>query len=136
MTRPHDDYTAERVQRLLPSSDDDLHSRASDDTELLKKSLPNEPEVSSRGQVWHHRGTAGEAHTTMQANRSRDAQASLKALDMLQQGLLYQRRPPLAADWAHIKTPTVLRQTYASKPLNLLKQDKLSERGLTAILGV
>ena len=54
---------------------------------------------------------------------------------MLDKGLLTERAA-LAVIGTHEERSTVLRRDVRIKALELVEQDKLSERGLTAILGV
>jgi hypothetical protein len=80
---PYDEYKAERVQGFS-ISDDDLHSPVGD---VIEESLPDELEEQPRRsrRVWNQRPSAD--------NQSSDKnnEASLKALDMLDKGLLTER---------------------------------------------
>jgi hypothetical protein len=96
----------------------------------LKKAYPmnlkNSLKKSQRVQSQH----------VQQENQSSDktTEASLKALDMLDRGLLTERAA-LAVIGTHQDAYSVA-PDIRLKALELVEQDKLSERGLTAILGV
>ena len=80
--------------------------------------------------------TKGSERTLSAENQSSDkkTEASLKALDMLDRGLLTERAV-LAVIGTHEESYTVA-PNVRIKALELVEQDKLSERGLIAILGV
>ena len=58
----------------------------------------------------------------------KNTQASLKALEMLSSGALSEKSALAAI--GHIKTPTVLRQTYASRRLSWLKRASCQKEDL------
>ena len=122
----YDEYKAERVQgfSILKS---DLHSPVGD---VIEESLPDEPEEQPE------EITKGTERTLSAENQSSDkkTEASLKALDMLDKGLLTERAV-LAVIGTHEESYTVA-PNVRIKALELVEQDKLSERGLIAILGV
>jgi hypothetical protein len=80
--------------------------------------------------------TKGSEPALSAENQSSDkkTEASLKALDMLDKGLLTERAA-LAVIGTHEESYTVAPDVRI-KALELVEQDKLSERGLIAILGV
>ena len=85
----------------------------------LKKAITEELQVSSHDQQPIDKKT----------------EASLKALDMLEKGLLTEKAV-LAVIGTHEESYYSLRRDVRIKALELVEQDKLSERGLIAILGV
>jgi hypothetical protein len=123
---PYDEYKAERVQGFS-ISDEDLHSPVGD---VIEESLPDELEEQLE------EDTKGSERTLSAENQSSDKKtlASLKALDMLEKGLLTERAA-LAVIGTHEESYTVA-PNVRIKALELVEQDKLSERGLIAILGV
>ncbi|WRQ44861.1 hypothetical protein SPH72_09225 [Rhodobacterales bacterium FZCC0083] len=123
---PYDEYKAERVQGFS-ISDEDLHSPVGD---VIEESLPDELEEQLE------EDTKGSERTLSAENQSNDktTEASLKALDMLDRGLLTERAV-LALIGTHEESYTVA-PNVRIKALELVEQDKLSERGLIAILGV
>jgi hypothetical protein len=122
----YDEYKAERVQgfSILES---DLHSPVGD---VIEESLPDEPEEQPEEIT---KGTEPARSAENQSN-DKTTEASLKALDMLDRGLLTERAA-LAVIGTHQDAYTVAPDVRI-KALELVEQDKLSERGLTAILGV
>ena len=123
---PYEEYKAERVQGFS-ISDEDLHSPVGD---VIEESLPDELEEQPE------EITTGVEPVPSVDNQSSDkkTEASLKALDMLDKGLLTERAV-LAVIWTHEESYTVA-PNVRIKALELVEQDKLSERGLIAILGV
>ena len=85
-------------------------------------------------QLWPKAGF--EAVVTLQAMRTnvKNAQASLKALEMLSSGALSEKSA-LAAIGTHQNAYSVAPDVRI-KALELVEEGKLSERGLIAILGV
>jgi hypothetical protein len=123
---PYEEYKAEWVQGFS-ISEDDLHSSVGD---VIEESLPDEPEEQPE------EITKGSEPTPSADNQSSDkkTQASLKALDMLEKGLLTERAT-LAVIGTHEESYTVAPDVRI-KALELVETEKLSERGLVAILGV
>ena len=123
---PYDEYKAERVQGFS-ISEDDLNSPIGD---LIEESLPDEPEEQPE------ETTKGSEPTLSAENQSSDKKtlASLKALDMLEKGLLTERAA-LAVIATHEESYKVA-PDIRIKALELVENGKLSERGLVAILGV
>ena len=123
---PYDDYRAERVQGFS-ISDDDLHSPVD---EVIEENLPDEPEEQPE------ETTTGVERASAQENSSIDkkTEASLKALDMLEKGLLTEKAT-LAVIGTHEESYTVAPDVRI-RALELIEAEKLSERGLVAILGV
>ena len=117
---PYDDYKAERVQGFS-ISEDDLHSPVGD---VIEESLPDEPEEQPE--------ETATGSTENQAS-NKNMEASLKALDMLDKGLLSERAA-LAVIGTHEESYTVAPDVRI-KALELVEKGKLSERGLVAILG-
>jgi hypothetical protein len=108
-------------------SEDDLHSPVGD---VIEEILPNEPEEQPE------ETTTGSEPKPSAENQSSDKkmEASLKALDMLEKGLLTERAA-LAVIGTHEESYTVAPDVRI-KALELVEYGKLSERGLVAILGV
>ena len=123
---PYDEYKAERVQGFS-ISEDDLHSPVGD---VVEENLPDEPEEPPR------ETTTGVERASAQENSSIDkkTEASLKALDMLEKGLLTEKAA-LAVVGTHEEAYSVPPDVRI-KSLELVEHGKLSERGLVAILGV
>ena len=102
--------------------------RAIDDVEIEEK-LPNEPKATAVAKSGSKRSEA-----TSDEENVKNAQASLKALEMLGGGSLSEKSAlaVIGTDQdAYSVAPDI-----RIKALELVEQDKLSERGLTAILGV
>ena len=123
---PHKDFTAD-LSNGFAVTDEDLQ-RAIDDVEIEEK-LPNEPKVTAVAKSGSKRSEA-----TSDEENVKNAQASLKALEMLSRGSLSEKSA-LAAMGTHQDAYSVA-PDIRLKALELVEQDKLSERGLTAILGV
>ena len=123
---PYEEYKAERVQGFS-ISEDDLNSPIGD---LIEESLPDEPE-EQLGET-----TTGVERASAQENLSIDkkTEASLKALDMLEKGVLTERAA-LAVIATHEESYTVAPDVRI-KALELVEAGKLSERALVAILGL
>ena len=123
---PYEDYKAERVQGFS-ISDDDLNGSVD---EVIEESLPNEPEDQSE------EITKGSELRLSAENQLSDKKmtASLKALDMLEKGLLTEKAA-LAVIGTHEEAYSVPPDVRI-KALELVEREKLSERGLVAILGV
>ena len=79
-------------------------------------------------------GSKHSVNTNGDANTTRTRKASLKALEMLSRGSLSEKSA-LAAIGTHQDAYSVAPAICLKAP-ELVEQDKLSERGLTAILGV
>jgi integrase len=123
---PYDEYKAERVQGFS-ISDEDLHSPVGD---VIEESLPDELEEQPE------EITTGVEPAPSADNQSSDknTEASLKALDMLDKGLLTEKAT-LAVIGTHEESYTVA-PNVRIKALELVEHGKLSERGLVAILGL
>jgi hypothetical protein len=123
---PYEEYKAERVQGFS-ISDDDLHSPVE---EVIEESLPNEPEEQPEKAITEELQVS--SHDQQPIDKK--TEASLKALEMLEKGLLTEKAV-LAVIGTHEENHSVA-PDIRLKALELVEQDKLSERGLTAILGV
>jgi ATP phosphoribosyltransferase regulatory subunit HisZ len=123
---PYEEYKAERVQGFS-ISDDDLHSPVG---EVIEESLPNEPEEQPEKAITEELQVS--SHDQQPIDKK--TEASLKALDMLEKGLLTEKAV-LAVIGTHEENHSVA-PDIRLKALELVEQDKLPERGLTAILGV
>ena len=123
---PYEDYKAERVQGFS-ITDDDLHSPVGD---VIEENLPDEPEEQLEETI------TGLETAPSAENQSIDKKtlASLKALDMLEKGLLTEK-VALAVIGTHEESYNVAADVRI-KALELVEAEKLSERGLVAILGV
>jgi hypothetical protein len=117
---PYDEYKAERVQGFS-ISDEDLHSPVGD---VIEESLPDELEEQLE------EDTKGSERTLSAENQSSDkkTEASLKALDMLDKGLLTERA--VLAVIGHMKKVIQLHLTFASKPLSSLSRINCQNEGL------
>jgi hypothetical protein len=123
---PHKEYTAD-LSNGFAVTDEDLQ-RAIDDVEI-EESLPQEPKADATATTGSNRGT----HVSGDTN-DKNAQASLKALEMLSRGSLSERSA-LAVMGTHQDAYSVAPDVRI-KALELVEENKLSERGLIAILGV
>jgi hypothetical protein len=123
---PHNDYTAD-LSNGFAVTDEDLQ-RAIDDAEI-EESLPQEPKVTAVAKSGSKRSEA-----TSDEENVKNAQASLKALEMLSRGSLSEKSA-LAAIGTYQDAYSV-GPDVRIKALELVEQGKLSERGLIAILGV
>ena len=123
---PYDEYKAERVQGFS-ISDEDLHSPVGD---VIEESLPDEPEEQPEETITEEPQVSSQDQQPI----DKKTEASFKALDMLDKGLLTERAV-LAVIGTHEESYTVA-PNVRIKALELVEQDKLSERGLIAILGV
>ena len=122
---PYDDNKAERV-KSFSISDDDLQSPVG---EVIEKNLPDEPEDQSKETITEQQQASPQDSKPV----DKKTEASLKALDMLEKGLLTEK-----ASLVVIRTNE---DSYSVAPevrikaLELVEHGKLSERGLVAILG-
>jgi ATP phosphoribosyltransferase regulatory subunit HisZ len=123
---PHKEYTAD-LSKGFAVTDEDLQ-RAIDDVEIEEK-LPNEPKAIAVAKSGSKRSEA-----TSDEENVKNAQASLKALEMLSRGSLSEKSA-LAAIGTYQDAYSV-GPDVRIKALELVEQGKLSERGLIAILGV
>ena len=98
--------------------------------EVIEENLPDEPEEQPE------ETTTGSERASAQENSSIDkkTEASLKALDMLNKGLLTEKAA-LAVIGTHDESYTVTPDVRI-KALELVEVQKLSERGLVSILGL
>ena len=123
---PYEEYKAERVQGFS-ISDDDLQSPVAD---VIEENLPDDPE----DQPEDTKNSTDQVIPQDRKQVDKKTEASLKALDMLEKGLLTEK-----ASLVVIRTNE---DNYSVAPevrikaLELVERGKLSERGLVAILGV
>jgi len=120
------DYTA-ALSNGFAVTDEDLQ-RAIVDAEI-EESLPQEPKVTAVAKS----GSKPSVNTSGDTNHKK-TQVSRKALEMLSNGALSEKSA-LAAIGTHQDAYSVA-PDIRLKTLKLVEQDTLSERGLTAILGV
>ena len=122
----HKDYTAD-LSNGFAVTDEDLQ-RAIDDAEIEEK-LPNEPKATAVAKAGSKRSVNASSDTN-----DKNAQASLKALEMLSSGALSEKSA-LAAIGTHQDAYSVA-PDIRIKALELVEEGKLSERGLIEVLGV
>jgi len=123
---PYHEYKAERAQGFS-ISDDDLHSPID---EVIEENLPDEPEEQPEETATDSERASAQENSSI----DKKTEASLKALDMLEKGLLTEKAA-LAVIGTHDENYTVAPDVRI-KALELVEIGKLSERGLVAILGV
>jgi hypothetical protein len=123
---PYKDYTAD-LSNGFAVTDEDLQ-RAIVDAEI-EESLPQEPKVTAVAKSGLKPSVKASGDTN-----DKNAQASLKALEMLSSGALSEKSA-LAAIGTHQDAYSVA-PDIRIKALELVEEGKLSERGLIEVLGV